>query len=292
MQDFADSYIRGETPIPCVRCNQTVKFRDMLTAAKDLDADCLATGHYIKSVPSDNGDWQLHCAVDEGKDQSYFLFATTKEQLSFLRFPLGGLQKEQVRELAGHYDLAVADKPDSQDICFVPQGKYVSVIERLRPGASEPGDIVHVDDDRVLGEHPGIIHFTIGQRRGIGIGGTEEPLYVVALRPDAKQVVVGPHEALMTGSMRVDEINWLGPEVADEDASEEGIPIRVRFRNTQDPVPARVMLHRGESGGGEASVVFDEPQAGVSPGQAAVFYDGPQVLGGGWIRSAASSYRP
>jgi len=283
MQDFADSYIRGETPIPCVRCNQTVKFRDMLTAAKDLDADCLATGHYIKSVLVD-GTWHLQSAADESKDQSYFLFATTRDQLSFLRFPLGGLQKDDVRELAGRFGLPVADKPDSQDICFVPQGKYVSVIERLRPGASEPGEIVHIDDGRVLGEHPGIIHFTIGQRRGIGVGGTSDPLYVVALRPDAKQVVVGPHEALMTGSMQVDEVNWLGTE----NTSDAGVPVRVRFRNTQAPVAAKVMLGDGD----KANVIFDEPQAGVSPGQAAVFYDGAQVLGGGWIRSAVSSYQP
>ena len=281
MEDFADSYIRGETPIPCVKCNQTVKFKDLFKSAKDLGADCMATGHYIRSAAVD-GQYQLMSAVDDAKDQSYFLFATTKEQLQFLRFPLGGLEKPDVRRLAERYKLPVAMKPDSQDICFVPDGKYVSVIERLRPGASEPGDIVHIDDGRVLGQHQGIIHFTIGQRRGLNIGGTDEPLYVTSLNPDARQVIVGPKEALLTASMGLDEVNWLGDEAVG--AKKE---IMVRVRSTQQPIKASVQLEEG----GKATVTFAEAEAGVSPGQAGVFYDGDRVLGGGWIRTTTSAYQ-
>lgn len=280
MEDFADSYIRGETPIPCVKCNQTVKFKDLLKSARDLGADCMATGHYIRSAEVD-GKYQLFNAVDEGRDQSYFLFATTKEQLQFLRFPLGGLEKDDVRKLAERYNLPVALKPDSQDICFVPEGKYVSVIERLRPGASEPGDIVHIDDGRVLGQHQGIIHFTIGQRRGLNIGGTVEPLYVTGLNPDKKQVIVGPKDALLTSSIVLDEVNWLGDEgVGDEK------DIMVRVRSMQKPVAARVRLEEGE----KATVTFGVAEAGVSPGQAGVFYADGRVLGGGWIKGATSAY--
>ena len=279
MEDFADSYIRGETPIPCVKCNQTVKFRDLLASAQDLGAACMATGHYIRSAEV-GGEYQLLNAVDEGKDQSYFLFATTREQLNFLRFPLGGLQKEDVRKLAERYKLPVAMKPDSQDICFVPEGKYVSVIERLRPGAAEPGDIVHIDDGKVLGQHKGIIHFTIGQRRGLDIGGTDEPLYVISLNPDKRHVIVGPKEALLTASMDLDQVNWLGDEGA------QSKDIMVRVRSTQKPIAATISLDKGQ----KATVTFAEPEAGVSPGQAGVFYDGDRVLGGGWIRSATSAY--
>ena len=280
MEDFADSYIRGETPIPCVKCNQTVKFKDLLKASKDLGADCLATGHYIQSREVD-GHYNLFRADDASKDQSYFLFATTQEQLDYLRFPLGGITKSSVRELGERYGLPVAQKPDSQDICFVPEGKYVSVIERLRPGASDPGNIVHIDDGKVLGQHEGIIYYTIGQRRGIGVGGTSDPLYVVLLRPEAREVVVGPREALLTASLNAKEINWLGGYVGDN-----GQPINLKIRSTQTPVKAHLFLESDN----KARIVFDEPEAGVAPGQACVFYDGDQVLGGGWIEKSTSSY--
>ncbi len=273
MEDFADSYIRGETPIPCVKCNQTVKFRDLVKAAKDLGADCLATGHYIRRVEGEAGV-ELHAAVDQNRDQSYFLFATTDEQLNYLRFPLGGMPKTEVRELARRYGLIVADKPDSQDICFVPEGNYASVIERLRPGAAEPGQVIHIDG-RVLGTHKGIIHYTIGQRRGIGVGGNEEPLYVIKLRPAERQVIVGPREALLTAALEVAELNWLGTGIP-----EDGLAIQVKIRSTQPPVGA--MIYKGQ--GSAARIIFDAPEPGVSPGQAAVCYDRTKVLGGGWIR--------
>jgi len=273
MEDFADAYIRGETPIPCVKCNQTVKFRDLVKAAKDLGADCLATGHYIRRVEGEGGV-ELHAAVDANRDQSYFLFATTDEQLDYLRFPLGNMPKTEVRELARRYGLIVADKPDSQDICFVPEGNYASVIEKLRPGAAEPGDIIHIDG-RVLGTHEGIIHYTIGQRRGIGIGGTEEPLYVVKLNPAERQVIVGPREALLTAALEVADLNWLR-----KDIPEDGLAIQVKIRSTQPPVGARIFSGAGST----AKIAFDRPEPGVSPGQAAVCYNGSRVLGGGWIR--------
>ena len=272
IDDFADSYLRGETPIPCVRCNERVKFRDLLETARDLGADCLATGHYVRTARGEDNRWRLFRAVDDSRDQSYFLFSTTQEQLDFLRFPLGDLDKSAVRKLADTLGLAIADKPDSQDICFVPNGNYASVIERLRPGAAESGEIVHLDG-RVLGRHDGIIHYTIGQRRGLGVGGTAEPLYVVALEPEARRVIVGPKTALMTASLTVRNLNWIGPSVP-----AEGLGIQLRIRNTQDPVPAR--LYRSGDG---ARIDFDTPEAGVSPGQAAVAYDGDRVLGGGWI---------
>ena len=280
MEDFADSYLRGETPIPCVKCNQTVKFRDLLAAARDLGADCMATGHYLKTVERD-GKWVMESATDEGRDQSYFLFTTTQEQLDYLRFPLGGMIKDDVRKLAGRYDLIVADKPDSQDICFVPEGKYASVIERLRPGASQEGDIVHIDG-RVLGRHKGIIHYTIGQRRGLGVGGTAEPLYVVKVDAATKRVIVGPKEALLTKAISLNEVNWLGGDVG-----ADGMAVDVRIRSTRPPVPARLFMEND----GKARVVFDDTEEGVSPGQAGVFYDGERVLGGGWI-SATEALNP
>ena len=280
MEDFADSYLRGETPIPCVKCNQTVKFRDLLAAARDLGADCMATGHYLKTVERD-GKWVMESATDEGRDQSYFLFTTTQDQLDYLRFPLGGMIKDDVRRLAGRYSLIVADKPDSQDICFVPEGKYASVIERLRPGASEEGDIVHIDG-RVLGRHKGIIHYTIGQRRGLGVGGTADPLYVVKVDADTKRVIVGPKEALLTKAITLKEVNWLGGEVGPE-----GCAVDVRIRSTRPPVPARIYMEND----GTARVVFNGTEDGVSPGQAGVFYDGERVLGGGWI-SATEALSP
>lgn len=278
MEEFADSYIRGETPIPCVRCNQTVKFKDLLQTARDLGAACLATGHYVRQI-QDGSSARMLRAVDDSRDQSYFLFATTPEQLAYLRFPLGAKLKDETRALAARYGLGVADKPDSQDICFVPTGNYASVIERLRPGAAEPGEIVHLDG-RVLGAHKGIIHYTIGQRRGLGIG-VGEPLYVIRLDPDTRRVIVGPHEALLVHALGLREVNWLG----DTPISAEGIAVDVKVRSTQPAEAARVFIDRN----GGAKVVFATLAAGVSPGQACVFYDGERVLGGGWIATTQSA---
>ncbi len=282
---FAEGYLRGETPIPCVACNQTVKFTDLLGTAEDLGADVLATGHYVSSRPTDGG-WALHRAHDRDRDQSYFLYATTRPQLKVLRFPLGGLPKAQVRELARQFGLtAVARKADSQDICFVPSGRYSDVIERMHPGAMTGGDIVHLDG-RVLGRHRGIAHYTVGQRRGLGlaenpeVGG--EPLYVVKLDAARAQVLVGPREALATRAVMLRDINWIGPGSLPE-AEASRLDIAVRVRSTRAPVPAILRL-----AGGEASVEFARDEQGVSPGQACVFYasadDDAQVLGGGIIR--------
>ena len=276
IDDFADSYLRGETPIPCVRCNQTVKFRDLLATAKDLGADALATGHYVRRESTPDGPALLR-AVDAGRDQSYFLFATTRDQLDFLRFPLGGMEKAETRAHAERFDLPVAAKPDSQDICFVPEGNYARIVEKLRPEAHDPGDIVDLDGV-VLGRHEGIINFTIGQRRGLGLGGRpegEEALYVVRLDPEARQVVVGPRSALGTGRIQVGSLNWLGAA----EIPAEGIECAVKLRSTMEPVGARLFAE----GGGWTSVVLDEPQFGISPGQACVVYSGDRVLGGGWI---------
>ncbi len=275
--DFVDSYLKGETPIPCVRCNERVKFADLLATARELGADCLATGHYVRRAVV-NGRPALFRARDHSRDQSYFLFATTPDQLAFLRFPLGDLRKDEVRALARHFDLPVADKPDSQDICFVPDGNYAAVIEKLRPGAAEPGEIVHVDG-RVLGHHRGIIHYTVGQRRGLGIGGQKEPLYVVAIDAPSRRVIVGPQTALQVTAMTLRQVNWLGDENLRR--AGESVAVRVKFRHSQPPVSAVVEWprHREEP----VRVRFVEPALGVSPGQAAVFYDGEQVLGGGWI---------
>ncbi|MDG1438490.1 MAG: tRNA 2-thiouridine(34) synthase MnmA [Emcibacteraceae bacterium] len=281
MEDFADSYIRGETPIPCVRCNQEVKFKDLLLTAKDLDADVLATGHYVQRTGTMEHA-EMRSAVDHSKDQSYFLFATTQEQLNFLRFPLGGMVKDDVRILAEKYGLSVSNKPDSQDICFVPEGGYASVIERLRPGAGEPGEIVHLDG-RVLGEHKGIIYYTIGQRRGIGIGGGD-PLYVIKLDPIKKQVIVGPKEALEISRVDIKELNWLG----DNEISPEGQKIMVKVRSTRPAEAATLYPGNNKS---EAYFTLDRPEYGVSAGQAAVFYDDDRLLGGGWITKAKSSFK-
>lgn len=278
MEEFADSYIKGETPIPCVRCNQTVKFKDLLDTARDLGADCMATGHYVQRKVGPDDKAHLVRGIDSGKDQSYFLFATTQEQMDFLRFPLGHMDKEETRQEAERFGLTVADKPDSQDICFVPEGRYVDVIERLRPGALEPGDIVDVDGN-VLGQHEGIVKYTIGQRRGLGIGGFEDPIYVVKLNAEKKQVIVGPKEALLTREIGVKDVNWIG-----ETVPENGLPVIAKIRSTRPGVPAQIFLK-----GNHARVVLNEPEAGVSPGQAAVFYDGDRVLGGGWIESATSA---
>ncbi len=276
MEDFADSYLRGETPIPCIACNQTVKFRDLMKTARDLGAEALATGHYVRRVTGPDGV-ALHRAADGAKDQSYFLFATTRAQLEYLRFPLGDMDKSQTRALAEKFALPVAAKPDSQDICFVPGGDYAAVVEKLRPGACDPGDIQHVDG-RVLGRHDGIIRYTVGQRRGLNIGGTDgggAPLYVVRLEPDAARVVVGPKEALMRADFTVGRVNWL----ADDMPGPEGIAATVKIRSAAKAVSAKVFAQEGA----RARVVLDEAQAGVAPGQACVFYDGDRVLGGGWI---------
>ncbi|MEW2916845.1 tRNA 2-thiouridine(34) synthase MnmA [Ruegeria sp. ANG10] len=277
IDEFADSYLAGATPVPCIRCNERVKFKDLLETAKDLEADCMATGHYIQRKMGPRGP-ELHSAEDANRDQSYFLFSTTPEQLDFLRFPLGHLpSKDATREMAAQYGLAVADKPDSQDICFVPNGNYASVIEKLRPGAAEPGEIVHADG-RVLAQHNGVIHYTIGQRRGLGIGGLSEPLYVVKLDVDAKQVVVGPKEMLATRTIPVREINWLG----DEPFTSRGEwNVLVKVRSTRPPREAIIRPLSDTT----AEVELLTPEEGVSPGQACVFYasEGSRIFGGGWI---------
>ncbi len=277
IDEFADSYLAGATPVPCIRCNERVKFKDLLETAKDLEADCMATGHYIQRKMGANGP-ELHSAEDANRDQSYFLFSTTPEQLDYLRFPLGHLpSKDATREMAAQYGLAVADKPDSQDICFVPNGNYASVIEKLRPGAAEPGEIVHADG-RVLAQHDGVIHYTIGQRRGLGIGGLSEPLYVVKLDVDKKQVVVGPKEMLATRTVPVREINWLGDEPF---TSRSEWHLSVKVRSTRPPREAIIRPLSDTT----AEVELLTPEEGISPGQACVFYanEGSRIYGGGWI---------
>ncbi len=274
MDDFADSYLRGQTPIPCVKCNQSVKFRDLFKMAKDLGADALATGHYVQRIDN-NGNIELHRGADTSKDQSYFLFATTKEQLEYVHFPLGGMDKAQTRQLALKYHLEVADKPDSQDICFVPEGGYASVIAKMRPGALDPGKIVHIDG-RILGDHEGIIHFTRGQRRGLGVA-VGEPLYVVDINPDTKEVVVGPESALGQTDVMVQDVNWLGAE--DALIASEGVSVKVKLRSATMPVDA--IFRANDRKGGV--VILHTPDKAVAPGQACVMYDGSRVLGGGWI---------
>ena len=272
MEDFADAYARGETPIPCVRCNQTVKFRDLMGTARDLGADALATGHYVRREMGTHGP-ELHRAIDPTRDQSYFLFATTRDQLDLLHFPLGDRPKTETREIAARFGLKVADKPDSQDICFVPNGSYARVVEKLRPESIQPGQIVDLDGN-VLGEHDGIINFTIGQRRGLDIGGQPEALYVIRLDPELRQVVAGPREALAVHSVILSDVNWIGPDI-----DEAGTDCEVKIRSTMEPEPAKI--ERMPDGGWQ--VTFAEPQYGVSPGQACVAYMGERVLGGGWI---------
>ncbi len=277
IDEFADSYLGGATPVPCIRCNERVKFKDLLETAKDLDADCMATGHYIQRKVGDNGA-ELHSAADARRDQSYFLFSTTPEQLDYLRFPLGHLpNKDATRALAAEYGLSVADKPDSQDICFVPNGDYASVIEKLRPGSAEPGEIVD-HEGNVRGTHNGVIHYTIGQRRGLGIGGLSEPLYVVKLDVDNKQVIVGPKSMLATRIVPVREINWLGDEPFE---SRKEWHVAVKVRSTRPPREAIIR----PTGPDTAEVELLTPEEGVSPGQACVFYDtdSSRIFGGGWI---------
>ena len=261
---FVDEYARGRTPVPCASCNQGVKFVDLVVFARELGADCLATGHYVRRVVND-GRVELHKGADPRRDQSYFLYGTTQEQLEFLRFPLGDLPKDEVRRIAVELGLEVAAKPDSQDICFVPDGDYASLVKKLRPEAEAGGDIVDLAG-RKLGEHKGLIHFTIGQRRGLEIGGSPEPLYVIRLDPATRRVIVGPRAALGVASARLSDINWLGGDYSG--------PIAAKVRSLAKPVPARMAGDR---------VLFDSPEYGVAPGQAAVLYAGDRVLGGGWI---------
>jgi tRNA-specific 2-thiouridylase len=270
IDDFADAYLRGETPIPCVRCNETVKFRDLLAVARDLGAAALATGHYARRVVGPDGP-ELHRATDETRDQSYFLYRTTRAQLADLRFPLGGLGKDETRALAQRFALPVADKPDSQDICFVPNGSYAALIEKLRPEAAAPGEIVD-QTGTVLGRHDGIAHFTVGQRKGIGVAAAE-PLHVLRLEPETRRVMVGPRAALATRRVRLSAVNWLGAT-----APAAGLRVAVKLRSAQAPVSASLTL-AGDAG----EALLDEPALGVAPGQACVAYDGSRVLGGGWI---------
>jgi len=284
IDNFADSYALGQTPVPCIECNRSIKFRDLLATARELGASALATGHYVASRRTADGSRALVCAADPDRDQSYFLFATTREQLEYLRFPLGDLSKAQTRELARRFDLTVADKQDSQDICFVPTGRYTDVIGRLRPNAIEPGEIVDLDE-RVIGRHQGIVHFTVGQRRGLGIA-SGAPLYVVRLDAPSRQVVGGPREALRMDRILLRDINWIGDGAIDR-AIGDGLEIFVRVRSTRAPQPAWLRASNGEY---QVELVAGEE--GVSPGQACVFYDAPsgqaRVLGGGFIQSASA----
>ena len=280
MDDFVDTYLAGETPIPCIKCNQSVKFKDLLQTARELGADVMATGHYVQRK-DDNGNATMHRAADPARDQSYFLFATTQEQLDFLRFPLGHLKsKDETRALAARFGLQVADKPDSQDICFVPTGGYAKVIEKLRPGALEPGLVVHIDGT-IMGQHEGIINYTVGQRRGLGIS-NEEPLYVVKLDAAKKQVIIGPKSALLKQSFIVRECNWLNPALVAGSGGENQIPSFdgvVKLRSAHPGVAATIEPLDNN----RARVTLLEPQAAISPGQACVAYLGDRMLGGGWI---------
>jgi tRNA-uridine 2-sulfurtransferase len=279
IEPFARAYVAGETPVPCIACNQHMKFADLFAAANDLGADVLATGHYVVSRDDERGGRALFRAADPDRDQSYFLFATTRAQLQRLRFPLGTLPKARVREIAREYGLVIAEKADSQDICFVPSGHYTDMIERLMPGASVPGEIVNING-RVLGRHNGVVHYTIGQRRGIGVAASEA-LYVVALDAANARVVVGPRSSLVVTRLRLRDINWIGDgEFAD--LPEAGLPVAARVRSTRPPAPA-LLSPSGE-------IVFVQPESGVSPGQACVFYESAdpdaRVLGGGFIAAA------
>ena len=287
IEDFADAYLRGETPIPCVRCNQTVKFRDLLDVARDLGAQALATGHYVQRREAPGGP-QLRRAVDPARDQSYFLFATTRDQLRDLRFPLGGLEKRHVRRVAAELGLAVADKPDSQDICFVPEGRYTTVIDRLRPQGALPGDVVHVDG-RVLGRHEGVTRYTVGQRRGLNVS-LGEPLFVVRLDAERRQVIVGPRESLLTRALTLKETNWLGDQASIGAAAREGASVLARVRSTREPMAGRLAI----AADGAVSVGFEGAEEGVSPGQACVLYDPAdpeRVLGGGFIAATVAAPR-
>ncbi|MDP1778447.1 MAG: tRNA 2-thiouridine(34) synthase MnmA [Brevundimonas sp.] len=283
IDQFADSYLAGQTPVPCIRCNQTVKFRDLLDVARDLGAEAMATGHYVRrSVVGDHA--QMRKAIDHSRDQSYFLFATTARQLDYLRFPLADLEKPQVRGVAAELGLRIAAKPDSQDICFVPNGDYRTLIDKLRPQGREAGEIVHMDG-RVLGGHAGITDYTIGQRRGLNVA-VGEPLFVTRLDPVKRHVIVGPREALLTASLTLDETNWLGDEASIEAAAEAGAPVLARVRSTRPPSPARLSLIEGA-----VAVTFASGEEGVAPGQACALYDPAdpdRLLGGGFIKTTAA----
>jgi tRNA-specific 2-thiouridylase len=266
---FVDEYARGRTPVPCASCNQGVKFVDLVAFARELGADCLATGHYVRRIVNGNRV-ELHKGADPRRDQSYFLYGTTREQLDFLRFPLGDLPKDEVRRVAAELGLEVAAKPDSQDICFVPDGDYAGLVKRLRPETEAPGDIVDLNG-RLLGRHRGVVHFTVGQRRGIEVGGQKEPLYVIRIEPEAARIIVGPRSALAVAEMRVADWNWLGEDQRD---------VTVKVRSLAPAVPA---TRDGEL------IRFAQPEYGVAPGQAAVLYDGTRLLGGGWIAATESA---
>jgi tRNA-specific 2-thiouridylase len=272
MDDFADSYLRGETPIPCIKCNQTVKFRDLLKMAKDLGADRLATGHYVRKKLGERGP-ELHTGVDLTKDQSYFLFATTLEQLDFTEFPLGSMEKNETRQLALKYGLEVANKPDSQDICFVPNGSYAQVIERLRPGALDHGEIIHIDG-RILGQHNGIINYTIGQRRGLQIS-FHEPLYVVKIDPITNQIIVGPESSLINQELIIKDINWLSTDLP----TITGKEAKVKIRSNHQAIEAKIFPYINN----QIKVILRKGEKAITPGQACVIYEESRVLGGGWI---------
>ncbi|QWC58331.1 tRNA 2-thiouridine(34) synthase MnmA [Erythrobacter sp. 3-20A1M] len=272
VDSFADDYLSGRTPVPCIRCNMGPKFTDLLRMARELGADCLATGHYVRRVEGAAGP-ELHRAADPARDQSYFLFATTEEQLAFLRFPLGGLPKAEVRDLAENAGLRNAAKPDSQDICFVPDGDYAKLVKKLRPEGARPGTIVHAESGERLGEHAGVIHFTVGQRRGLEIGGQPEPLYVVGLDADAAEVRVGPKRLLGVVAARLSGTNRIGPL---PDA-----PLTAKVRSLAKPVPVALEGSLGDRAA--ATIRFENAEFGVAPGQAAVIYAGERVIGGGWI---------
>ena len=284
IDQFADDYLAGRTPVPCIRCNQTVKFRDLLDVARDLGAEAMATGHYVGRAIGPDGRPQMRKAIDPSRDQSYFLFATTRDQLDYLRFPLAGLEKPAVRGVAAELGLRIAAKPDSQDICFVPSGDYRTLIDRLRPQGREAGEIVHMDG-RVLGTHGGITDYTIGQRRGLNVA-VGEPLFVVKLEPGARRVIVGPREALLTASLTLDETNWLGDAPSIEAAAEAGAPVLARVRSTRPPSAARLALEDGT-----VSLVFEQGEEGVAPGQACALYhpaDPDRLLGGGFIATTTA----
>ena len=269
IEHFADEYARGRTPVPCSLCNQGVKFTDLIAFAKELGADCLATGHYVRRVVN-RDRVELHKGADPRRDQSYFLYGTTREQLDFLRFPLGDLPKSEVRRIADEEGLIVAAKPDSQDICFVPDGDYAGLVQKLRPETIAPGEIVDLDG-RLLGTHRGVVHFTIGQRRGIEIGGQKEPLYVIRIEPAERRLVVGPRSALAVEAMRVEQLSWIAEDQTD---------VSVKVRSLAPAVPARLDGERSR---------FERPEFGVAPGQAAVFYEGTRLLGGGWIAETVAA---
>jgi tRNA-specific 2-thiouridylase len=274
VERFADEYLAGRTPIPCIRCNMGPKFTDLLHMARELGADCLATGHYVRRVMTAAGP-QLWRARDPGRDQSYFLYATTEEQLDYLRFPLGDLPKTEVRRIAAELGLTVAAKPDSQDICFVPDGDYARIVKSLRPEGGRPGRIVHAETGEILGDHPGVVHFTVGQRRGLEIGGQPEPLYVVALDAECAEVRVGPKRLLAVGGARIVETNRIGAVPAG--------PLTAKVRSLARPVPITLTALLG--GGAATAIRFEQPEFGVAPGQAAVLYAGERVVGGGWIEA-------